>query len=133
MIELKNVSKSYGRHKAVKDVSLTISPGEIVGLFGENGAGKSTLMKCILGLLRFYGEISLDGEPISRKNIERLSFATSEHSFFPALSPEGHAEFYAGHFPRLQPQERFDVLVDFFRAAAKGPALKVLDGTEEPV
>lgn len=127
MIELKNVSKSYGRHKAVKDVSLTISPGEIVGLFGENGAGKSTLMKCILGLLRFYGEISLDGEPISRKNIERLSFATSEHSFFPALSPEGHAEFYAGHFPRFN-RKRFDVLMDFFELPRKGQPSKFSTG-----
>ena len=75
MIELKNVSKNYGKRQAVRDVSLTIGSGEIVGLFGENGAGKSTLIKCILGLLKYEGTITLDGEPISRKNIDRLSLS----------------------------------------------------------
>ena len=83
MIELKNVKKSYGTREALRGVSFSLGPGELVGLFGENGAGKSTLMKCVLGLLRYEGEITLDGEPICRKNIARLSFATSEHSFFP--------------------------------------------------
>lgn len=113
MIELKNVKKSYGTREALRGVSFSLGPGELVGLFGENGAGKSTLMKCVLGLLRYEGEITLDGEPIGRKNIARLSFATSEHSFFPALSPEGHADFYARHFPKFD-RKRFDVLMDFF-------------------
>ena len=56
--------------------------GEIVGLLGENGAGKTTLMKCILGFVRFEGTITLDGEPITHRNIASLSFGTSEHSFF---------------------------------------------------
>lgn len=51
MIELKNISKKYGKTQAVKEVSLTLPQGQIVGLFGENGAGKTTLLKCILGLL----------------------------------------------------------------------------------
>ena len=127
MIELKNVSKNYGKRQAVRDVSLTIGQGEIVGLFGENGAGKSTLIKCILGLLKYEGTITLDGEPISRKNIDRLSFATSEHSFFPALSPEGHADFYAEHFPRFD-RKRFDVLMDFFELPRKGAPSKLSTG-----
>ena len=93
MIELKHVSKAYGGKQALDDVSLTLPQGEIVGLFGENGAGKTTLMKCILGFLRYDGEITLDGAPISRKTIERISFATSEHSFFPNLTAQGHREF----------------------------------------
>ena len=67
MIELKHVSKSYGGKQALDDVSLTLPQGEIVGLFGENGAGKTTLMKCILGFLRYDGEITLDGaSPLPR-------------------------------------------------------------------
>ena len=120
MIELKNVSKSYGSKVAVRDVSFKLGQGELVGLFGENGAGKSTIMKCMLGLLNYKGEILLDGEPITTKNIERLSFATSEHSFFPALSPEGHAEFYAAHFPRFN-EKRFRVLMDFFELPLHKP------------
>lgn len=113
MIELKNVSKNYGKRQAVRDVSLTIGQGEIVGLFGENGAGKTTLMKCILGLIGHKGEVTLDGEAIGCGNIARLSFATCEHSFFPRLSPKAHREFYREHFPRFN-DKRFEALMDFF-------------------
>ncbi len=113
MIEIKNVSKSYGGKKALTDVSLSLPRGEIVGLFGENGAGKTTLMKCILGFLPYKGEITLDGEKITHRNIEKISFATSEHSFFPELTAAGHEDFYAGHFPHFS-KKRFDALMDFF-------------------
>lgn len=113
MIELKHVSKAYGSKQALNDVSLTLPQGEIVGLFGENGAGKTTLMKCILGFLHYSGEITLDGTPVSRKNIARISFATSEHSFFPNLTAQGHREFYAAHFPKFD-DKRFLALMDFF-------------------
>lgn len=114
MIELKNVKKSYGGKRALDGVSLSLPQGEIVGLFGENGAGKTTLMKCILGFVGYEGEITLDGEKISHKNIARISFATSEHSFFPELTPQGHREFYAEHFPRFS-DRRFKALMEFFQ------------------
>lgn len=113
MIELHNVSKSYGSKKALNNVNLTLPQGEIVGLFGENGAGKTTMMKSILGFLNFHGSITLDGEPITNKNIARLSFATAEHSFFPNLSPKAHGEFYQEHFPAFR-KKRFQALMDFF-------------------
>lgn len=113
MIELKNVTKSYSGKKALQDVSLRLPRGEIVGLFGENGAGKTTLMKSILGFIPYKGEITLDGAPITRANIARISFATSEHSFFPNLTPQGHREFYAEHFPKFS-EKRFKGLMEFF-------------------
>ena len=114
MLELNNILKIYNGGKvAVDNLSLTLEPGQIVGLFGENGAGKTTLMKCILGLLRYSGEVKLDGEPITHKNITRLSFATCEHSFFPALTAWSHREFYAEHFEKFNAR-RFDALMDFF-------------------
>ena len=120
MIELKGVSKKYGITKAVEDVSFTLPQGQIVGLFGENGAGKTTLMKCILGLLPHQGSVTLDGAPITEKNIERLSFATCEHSFFPALSPKAHRDFYQVHFPRFN-EKRFQALMDFFELPMEKP------------
>lgn len=113
MIEISNLTKKYAKTIAVKDVSVTIPQGQIIGLFGENGAGKTTLMKCILGLLPYQGTVTLDGEPVTEKNIERLSFATCEHSFFPALSPAAHRDFYQVHFPRFR-EKRFQALMQFF-------------------
>lgn len=113
MIEIKNLSKKYGNTFALQDVTLTLNPGEIVGLFGENGAGKTTLIKCILGYLRCNGVILLDGEPVTRRNIERLSFATCEHSFFPTMTAREHKEFCRNQFVKFR-EKRYQVLMDFF-------------------
>ncbi len=113
MIEIRNVSKCFGSRRALDDVSLNLPQGQIIGLFGENGAGKTTLMKCILGFLRFSGQILLDDEPITRRNIAKISFATSEHSSFPNLTAKAHKEFYELHFPRFS-QQRFNALMEFF-------------------
>ena len=113
MLELKNITKTYGKKTALEDVSVAFGPGQIVGLFGENGAGKTTLMKCILGLTGYKGEVTLDGERIGCGNIARLSFATCEHSFFPRLSPQAHREFYREHCPEFN-DKRFETLMDFF-------------------
>lgn len=114
MLELKNVSKSYfGAHRALNEVNLSLGPGEIVGLFGENGAGKTTLLKCVLGLLRYQGEITLDGAPVTRGNIARLAFATCEHSYFPNLAAADHRVFLQGQFPTFR-AKRFAALMEFF-------------------
>lgn len=130
MLEIKNVTKRYtGGADAVNNVSLIFNQGEIVGLFGENGAGKTTLMKCILGLLRHKGEILLDGEPVTRKNIERLSFGTCEHSFFPGLTAKEHESFYASHFPKFR-KDRFKGLTDFFEFPMNRPIKKLSMGQQ---
>ncbi len=113
MLEIKNLHKHYGSKHALNNVSLSFPRGEIVGLFGENGAGKTTLMKCILKYVSFSGDISLDSEAVSRKNIEKISFATCEHSFFPAMTAAAHRDFYKEHFPRFS-DKRFKALMDFF-------------------
>lgn len=120
MIELKKVRKNYGSKVALRDVHLLLPRGEIVGLFGENGAGKTTLMKCILGLLPYDGSITLDGAPITPNNISQISFATSEHSFFPGLSPKSHRDFYREHFPKFS-DTRFEGLMDFFELPKNKP------------
>ena len=63
ILELRNVSKSFGAIQAVSDVSCSIGKGEVVALMGDNGAGKSTLVKMIAGNFPpTGGEISVDGE-----------------------------------------------------------------------
>ena len=119
MLEIKNLQKVYGipgvsAKPALNGVDLSVGQGELVGLFGENGAGKTTLLKCVLGLLGYTGTITLDGEPVTRANIARLSFATCEHSFFPHLTPAGHRDFYREHFPCWR-EKRFQALMDFFQ------------------
>ena len=113
MLEIKNLTKTYGGKTALKDVNITFPRGEIVGLFGENGAGKTTLMKSVLGFHSYLGEITLDGAPINTKNIAKISFATSEHSFFPNLTPSAHRDFYKEHFPTFS-DKRFKGLMEFF-------------------
>ncbi len=114
MIEIKNLTKKYGAKTALEDVNLTIPQGQIIGLFGENGAGKTSLMKCILGYIRHKGEITLDGEKITHKNIARISFATAENSLFPTLSPDAHRDFYKEHFDKFS-DKRYDGLMNFFK------------------
>ena len=65
-LELRRLSKSFGGTRALRDVDLSVLPGEVHGLLGENGSGKSTLIKVLAG---FHdpddGELLIDGEPVS--------------------------------------------------------------------
>lgn len=65
LIEIRNVTKYYGKKMALENVSLDIPQGRIIGLLGANGAGKSTLMRCILGFLKYQGEISITDQQVS--------------------------------------------------------------------
>ncbi len=61
IISTKNLSKSYGKFKALDDINLTIGKGKIVGLIGPNGAGKTTLLKAMLGLTAYDGDLEVMG------------------------------------------------------------------------
>ena len=62
MIEVKNVTKKYGKAVAVEDISFTINEGEIVGLLGPNGAGKSTTMNILTGYIeQTSGDVTIEG------------------------------------------------------------------------
>ena len=65
MLKIEHFSKSFGTKKAVDDLSLNISPGEIYGFIGHNGAGKTTTIKACCGIMAFdQGEIFIDGKSI---------------------------------------------------------------------
>lgn len=66
MIEIRNLNKSYGRHRVLKEVNLDIPAGQVTALLGPNGAGKSTLIKCLMGMVHpDSGTISWKGEPVA--------------------------------------------------------------------
>ena len=66
LLDVRNLSRAFGPMWAVRDVSFTVSAGEIVGLIGPNGAGKSTLYNLIAGALKpDLGQITLEGHPIA--------------------------------------------------------------------
>ena len=68
MLELKNVSKKYGKMDAVSDVSFTVSPGQVLGLVGANGAGKSTCVSMIATLNKpDSGTILFEGKDIVKE------------------------------------------------------------------
>ena len=73
MLELKELSVSYGSIRAVRGASLSVKDGEIVALIGANGAGKSTILKAISGLMKpSGGQILLDGKPIGALPAEKI-------------------------------------------------------------
>ncbi len=68
MIEIRNLTKKYGEHIAVSDISLEIKPGKVYGFLGPNGAGKSTTMNIITGYLApTSGEVIIDGHDIYKE------------------------------------------------------------------
>ena len=127
MLKIVGLEKIYICKKALNCVDLEIPRGEIIGLFGENGAGKTTLMKCILGFINYSGSITLDNEPITTKNIHKISFATSEHSFFPELTATAHMAFYKEHFPAFL-EKRFNGLMEFFDLPKHSPIKRFSTG-----
>jgi simple sugar transport system ATP-binding protein len=70
-LELRHISKSFGGVRVLSDVSLTLHPGEVVGLLGDNGAGKSTLIKIVTGVHQpDEGEILFDGDRIANLDVQ---------------------------------------------------------------
>ncbi len=93
-LEARNLQKSYGSRMVVKDVSLGVGKGEVVGLLGPNGAGKTTSFYMIVGLVRASaGDITIDGKSVEHMPIHRrarlgLSYLPQEASIFRKLSVE---------------------------------------------
>lgn len=71
MLDIKNLTKTYGDKKAVDSLSLHIAPGEIYGFIGHNGAGKTTTLKSVAGIIQFdEGEIKIGGVSVKENPIE---------------------------------------------------------------
>lgn len=96
MIQVTNLTKRYGKLIANNNISLAVNPGELTVLLGPNGAGKSTLIKCICGLLRFEGKITIDGYDNRSSEAKRiLGYIPEMPALYPMLTVHEHLEFIA--------------------------------------
>lgn len=120
MLEVKNVSKKYGKLMANDNLYLKVNPGEISILVGPNGAGKSTLIKCIAGLLRFQGEILICG--MKNKSLEakrELGYIPEMPALYDMLTIWEHMEFIARAYSLENWKERAEALYERFELSDK--------------
>ncbi|MBE6753623.1 MAG: ABC transporter ATP-binding protein [Ruminococcaceae bacterium] len=97
MIKAEKLTKRFGGHTALNELSCTISDGSVYGLVGSNGAGKSTLMRLIAGVYRpDGGSITIDDQPVfgNTATLSRLVFVPDELYFLPGASISRMAELY---------------------------------------
>ena len=91
---INKISKSYGNKKVVRDISLTINRGEIVGLLGTNGAGKTTTFYMIVGLVKpdtgtiLLDKIEITKMPIYKRGLQGISYLPQEPSVFRGMNVE---------------------------------------------
>lgn len=90
IIEISNLTKNYGKHRGVENVSFSVKEGEIFGFLGPNGAGKSTTIRSMLGLIKYdRGQISIDGFDAVKdreKILQEVGYMPSEAWFYPEMT-----------------------------------------------
>ena len=96
MIELKNVTKKYGKFTAIDNMSFKIEKGEIVGFLGQNGAGKTTTMKLITGLIDpTEGNIYINNEKISSKSKKMIGYMPENTPLYQELTVREFIDYIA--------------------------------------
>ncbi len=110
MIEVEGLTKLYGDRLAVRELTFTVQPGEVLGLVGPNGAGKTTTLRSVAGIIRpSAGRIRIAGhdlhaEPIAAKS--RLAFIPDEPHLFDYLTVGEHLDFVARLYNVVDAGER---------------------------
>ncbi|AUC24536.1 ABC transporter [Streptococcus uberis] len=102
IITIDHLSKSYGRHLALDQLSLTVEKGEIFGFLGSNGAGKSTTIRCLLGLIKYRkGKVTLfnDRYHSLEESLDHIGYMPSEAMFYPNMTVKQVIEFAAKAHP----------------------------------
>ena len=117
MIEIRQVTKKYGKFTAVDKLSMTVDKGSVYGLVGYNGAGKTTLLKTVAGIYRADGgSVTVDGVDVfDSADVKRRMFYVPDDLYFNYNSSiEKMAKFYAGYYPKFS-FETLDKLCGVFK------------------
>lgn len=135
MIEIQNLTKSFGSVQAVKGLSLTIKDGEIFALLGLNGAGKSTTIKMLCTLLKkdggkvFVNGLDLDGHETEIKRL--ISLSPQETAVALNLTVKENLELVAALYD-IDDENAADIMIDKFSLSAKRNTLaKKLSGGQQ--
>lgn len=114
MIEVKKISKNYGRKKILDDVSFTANKGEVTCLIGINGVGKTTTLKAIMGLTPYKGEILIDDQKMTKESYEKITFIPDAPTMLPQMTIKQSMVFMSDFYTSWNP-ERANQLMGFFK------------------
>ena len=133
MLEMKNVTKTFGSFPALEDLTLKVPRGAVYGLVGPNGAGKSTAIRLLTGVYRpDSGEITMEGTPIY-ENPEcktRIGYIPDDIFYFPSASLEEMRKFYRGMYPNFD-DALFERLYEVFQLPKKDPIRRFSKGMQK--
>ena len=133
MLEMKNVTKTFGDFKALNNLSLTVPKGAVYGLVGPNGAGKSTAIRHLTGIYRpDRGEITVDGQPVY-ENPEikaAIGYIPDDIFYYPSATMEDMRKFYKGIYPQFD-DALYDRLYDIFRLPKRGQIRRFSKGMQK--
>lgn len=121
MLDMQNVTKTFGGFTALSDLSMHVPKGAVYGLVGPNGAGKSTAIRLLTGVYRpDAGSITMDGQPVYENPAvkARMCYIPDEIFFFPAATLEEMRKYYKGFYPHFN-DELFDKLYEVFQLPKK--------------
>ena len=133
MLELKNITKTFGSFKALDDLTMTVPKGTVYGLVGPNGAGKSTAIRHALGVYRpDSGSVTFEGMPVYEnpevKN--RIGSIPDEIFYFPSATLEDMRKFYKGIYPQFD-DALFDKLYEVFQLPKKSQLRRFSKGMQK--
>ena len=133
MLELKNVTKTFGTFKALDDLTLTVPKGAVYGLVGPNGAGKSTAIRHMTGIYRpDSGSVTLEGLPIYENTAVKgtIGYIPDEIFYFPSATLEDMKRFYRGIYPTFD-DELYGKLQEVFALPKKTPIRRYSKGMQK--
>ena len=133
MLEMKNVTKTFGDFKALDNLTMTVPKGTVYGLVGPNGAGKSTAIRHLTGVYRpDCGEITMEGQPIYENPAqkERIASIPDEIFYFPSATMEEMHQYYKGIYPNFD-EDLYQRLYEVFDLPRKGQIRRFSKGMQK--